>query len=72
MMNSYATFHDLWIHFWINVYEEYREIIPEIMYDKVPDVKMQHKFSYCLLASVFFSLLACIEGCLWRLSVKLN
>ena len=27
-MNSYATFHDLWIHTWIHVYSE---IIPEIM-----------------------------------------
>ena len=38
IMNSYATFHDLWlgIHTWIYVYE-YREIIPEIMCTKVPD-----------------------------------
>ena len=42
IMNSYVTFHDLWIHIWIHVYEEYdseeyREIIPEIMCTKVPD-----------------------------------
>ena len=37
IMNSYATFHDLWIHIWIHVYEEYREIIPEFMCTKVPD-----------------------------------
>ena len=36
-MKSYATFHDLWIHMWIHVYEEYCEIIPEIMCTKVPD-----------------------------------
>ena len=39
IMNSYATFHDLWIHIWIHVYEEYREIIPEFMCTKVPDVQ---------------------------------
>ena len=27
----------LWIHIWIHVIEEYREIIPEIMCTKVPD-----------------------------------
>ena len=37
IMNSYATFRDLWIYIWIHVYEEYREIIPEIMCTKVPD-----------------------------------
>ena len=39
-MNSYETFHDLWIHIWIHtdIYEEYCEIIPEIMWTKVPDV----------------------------------
>ena len=36
-MNSYVTFHDLWIHIWIHVYEEYREIIPEFGCVKVPD-----------------------------------
>ena len=34
---EYATFHDLWIRIWIHSYEEYREIIPEIMCTKVPD-----------------------------------
>ena len=37
-MNSYVTFHNLWIHIWIHVYEEYRGIIPEIMCTKIPDV----------------------------------
>ena len=39
IMNSYATFHasDLWIHIWIHVYEEYHEIIPDIMCTKAPD-----------------------------------
>ena len=36
-MNSYVTFRDLWIHLWIHVYEEYREIIPEFRCTKVPD-----------------------------------
>ena len=36
---AYATFHGLWIHIWIHVYEEYCEIIPEIMCTKVPDVQ---------------------------------
>ena len=40
VMNSYVTFHDLWIHIWIHVYEEYREIIPEFRCTKVPDVEM--------------------------------
>ena len=38
IMNSYVTFHDLWIHIRIHVYEEYREIIPQIMCTKVPHV----------------------------------
>ena len=37
IMNSYATFHDLWIQVWIHVCEEYHEIIPEIMGTKIPD-----------------------------------
>ena len=42
-MNSLSWIHIrhfmiLWIHIWIHVYEEYCEIIPEIMCTKVPDV----------------------------------
>ena len=33
----HIRFHNLWIPIWIYVYEEYREIIPEIMCTKVPD-----------------------------------
>ena len=43
IMNSYVTFHDLWIHIWIHVYEEYREIIPEFMCTKVPDEQPQRR-----------------------------
>ena len=48
-MNSYVTFHDLWIHIWIHVYEEYREIIPEFMCTKVPDVRHRRVgiYSFC-------------------------
>ena len=42
VMNSYVTFHDLWIHIWIHVYEEYREIIPEFRCTKVPDAQWIH------------------------------
>ena len=45
-MNTYATFHDLWIHVGIHVYEEYREIVPEIMCTKVPDE--QEKVNGCM------------------------
>ena len=42
IMNSYVIFHDLWIHIWIRVYEEYREIIPEFGCTKVPDAGTSH------------------------------
>ena len=38
IIKSYAAFHDLWIQIWIDVYEEYSEIMPEIMCTKVSDV----------------------------------
>ena len=39
IMNSYATFHNLWIHMRIYLHEEYHEIIPDIMCSKVPDAQ---------------------------------
>ena len=36
-INSYATFHDLWIQIWFHVYEENCEIMPEIIDTKVPN-----------------------------------
>ena len=50
IMNSYVTFHDLWIHIWIHVYEEYRKIIPEFMCTKVPDVQISQS-AWGLLSS---------------------
>ena len=40
VMNSYATFLVAWIHIWIHENEEYREIIPEIMWTKVPEAEL--------------------------------
>ena len=50
-MNSHATFHDLWIQIWIHLYEEYSEIIHEIMCTKVPDEYIYNtwKLIDCLL-----------------------
>ena len=38
IMNSYATFHDLWTRIRIHVSEQYREIISGVMGTNVPDV----------------------------------
>ena len=56
IMNSYATFHNLWIHMWIHVYEAHREIIPEIMGTKVPDVGPATRAAWQRRASILWSL----------------
>ena len=40
IVNSYTTIHVLWIHIWNHVYEEFCEIIPEIMCTKVSEAEL--------------------------------
>ena len=54
-MNSYATFHDLWTHIWIHLYEEFiymKNIVKSYLKSCVPRFQMSATVPLCQPASV--------------------